>query len=86
MVENGACVCDNVGKRDDGGEGDKMGGEGNELMQVHPQSSTPRIYLHRNCEEKFEAIMKVTQVKHPKVLASLSWISGYFFNLINPEN
>lgn len=34
MIENVVCVCDNVGKRD-GGEGDKMGGEGNEQMAVH---------------------------------------------------
>lgn len=34
MIENAVCVCDNVGKRD-GGEGDKKGGEGNELMAGH---------------------------------------------------
>ena len=80
-------MCDSVGERH-GGERDKMGREGNELMWVGdvPKAQCPRLYSHRKGEEKVEATMQVTQVKCPKVFASLIWMSGCFSNLINPDN
>lgn len=55
-------------------------------MSWGPQSLIPRLYLHRKGEEKVEATMQVTQGKCPQVFTSLIWVSGYFSNLINPDN